>query len=94
VILSAVPAELALSQRITFGTPPSRISVGRRQVVEPVDSALDGSLVDLARGFFRVLGHVKMRVPLGITLAAYSLDRVRSVRATQSQNGDQPESPG
>jgi hypothetical protein len=55
----------------------------RRQVVESVNAALNGSFVDLARGFFRVLGQVKMTVLLGFTLAASNLDRVRSFRATQ-----------
>jgi hypothetical protein len=46
-----------------------------------VNSALKGSFVDLARGFFRVFGQVKMTVLLGFTVAAYNLDRVRSFRA-------------
>jgi hypothetical protein len=82
-ILSASPVELALSQRIPFGTTAWRISVSRRQVVESVNAALKGSFVDLARGFFRVLGQVKMTVLLGFTLAAYNLDRVRSFGAKQ-----------
>ncbi len=80
-ILSAVPAELALHQRIPFGTTAWRISMGRRQVVESVNAALKGSFVDLARGFFRVFGRVKMTVLLGFTVAAYNLDRVRSFRS-------------
>jgi hypothetical protein len=89
-ILSSVPAELALSQRIPFGTTAWRISMGRRQVVESVNSALKGAFVDLARGFFRVLGQVKMTVLLGFTLAAYNLDRVRSFRAKQAQDNETP----
>lgn len=89
-ILSSVPAELALSQRIPFGTTAWRISMGRRQVVESVNSALKGAFVDLARGFFRVLGQVKMTVLLGFTLAAYNLDRVRSFRAKQAQDTETP----
>jgi hypothetical protein len=88
--LSSVPAELALSQRIPFGTTAWRISMGRRQVVESVNSALKGAFVDLARGFFRVLGQVKMTVLLGFTLAAYNLDRVRSFRAKQAQDTETP----
>ena len=30
--------------------------MGRRQVVEPVNSAFKGAFVDLSRGFFRVFG--------------------------------------
>jgi hypothetical protein len=89
-IFSAVPAELALSQRIPFGTTAWRISMGRRQVVESVNAALKGAFVDLARGFFRVFGRVKMTVLLGFTLAAYNLDRVRSFRAKQAQLEGQP----
>ena len=89
-ILSSVPAELALSQRIPFGTTAWRISMGRRQVVESVNSALKGAFVDLARGFFRVLGQVKMTVLLGFTLAAYNLDRVRSFRAKRAQDKESP----
>ena len=55
--------------------------MGRRQVVESVNAALKGSFVDLARGFFRVFGRVKMTVLLGFTVAAYNLDRVRSFRS-------------
>ena len=85
-ILSAVPGELALAQRIPYGTTAWRISMGRRQVVESVNAALKGAFVDLARGFFRVLGQVKMTVLLGFTLAAFNLDRVRSFRAKQAQD--------
>ncbi len=88
--LSAVPSEMALSQRIPYGTTAWRISMGRRQVVESVNSALKGAFVDLARGFFRVLGQVKMTVLLGFTLAAYNLDRVRSFRAKQTQDKEMP----
>jgi hypothetical protein len=80
-ILSAAPAELALHQRIPFGTTAWRISMGRRQVVESVNAALKGSFIDLARGFFRVFGRVKMTVLLGFTVAAYNIDRVRSFRS-------------
>lgn len=82
-ILSAAPVELALSQRIPFGTTAWRISMGRRQVVESVNSALKGAFVDLSRGFFRVFGQVKMTVLLGFTVAAFNLDRIRSFRTKQ-----------
>ena len=65
--ISLAPVELALSQRIPFGTTAWRISMGRRQVVESVNSALKGAFVDLARGFFRVFGQAKMTVLLGFT---------------------------
>ena len=89
-ICSVTPAELALSQRIPFGTTAWRISMGRRQVVESVNAALKGAFVDLARGFFRVFGRVKMTVLLGFTLAAYNLDRIRSFRAKQALFEDKP----
>jgi hypothetical protein len=87
-ILSVGPAELALHQPIPFGTTAWRISMGRRQVVESVNAALKGSFVDLARGFFRVFGRVKMTVLLGFTVAAYNLDRVRSFRAKHNLEQD------
>ena len=62
--------------------------MGRRQVVESVNAALKGSFVDLARGFFRVFGQVKMTVLLGFTVAAYNLDRVRSFRAKHNLEHD------
>ena len=80
-ILSSAPADLPLTQRIPFGTTAWRIAMGRRQIVESTNAALKGAFVDLARGFFRVFGRVKMTVLLGFTLAAYNLDRVRSYRA-------------
>ena len=55
--------------------------MGRRQVVESVNSALKGAFADLSRGFFRVFGRVKMTMLLGFTLAGFSLDRIRSFRA-------------
>jgi hypothetical protein len=90
---SVVPAELALHQRIPFGTTAWRISMGRRQVVESVNAALKGSFVDLARGFFRVFGQVKMTVLLAFTVAAYNLDRVRSFRAKHNLENDGSPSP-
>jgi hypothetical protein len=87
-ILSAAPFELALSQRIPFGTTAWRISMGRRQVVESVNSALKGAFVDLGRGFFRVFGQVKMTVLLGFTVAAFNLDRIRSFRTKQGLDTD------
>jgi hypothetical protein len=89
-VLSAAPAELALFQQIPFGTTAWRISMGRRQVVESVNSALKGAFVDLARGFFRVFGQLKMTVLLGFTVAAYNLDRIRSFRAKQAEGEAQP----
>jgi hypothetical protein len=59
--------------------------MGRRQVVESVNSALKGAFVDLARGFFRVFGQVKMTVLLGFTVAAFNLDRIRSFRAKRAE---------
>ena len=47
-------------------------------MVESVNAALKGSFVDLARGFFRVFGRVKMTVLLGFTVAAFNIDQVRS----------------
>jgi len=64
--------------------------MGRRQVVESVNSALKGAFVDLARGFFRVFGGVKMTVLLGFTVAAFNLDRIRSFRAKQSTDNSNP----
>ena len=92
-ILSVVPAELGLNQRIPFGTTAWRISMGRRQVVESVNAALKGAFVDLARGFFRVFGQVKMTVLLGFTIAAFNLDRVRSFRAKYSLEDPGPSAP-
>jgi hypothetical protein len=82
------PAELALHQPIPFGTTAWRISMGRRQVVESVNAALKGSFVDLARGFFRVFGRVKMTVLLGFTVAAFNIDRVRSFRSKHHLEAD------
>jgi hypothetical protein len=62
--------------------------MGRRQVVESVNAALKGSFVDLARGFFRVFGRVKMTVLLGFTVAAYNIDRVRSFRSKHNLETD------
>ena len=62
--------------------------MGRRQVVESVNSALKGAFVDLGRGFFRVFGQVKMIVLLGFTVAAFNLDRIRSFRAKQGLDTD------
>jgi hypothetical protein len=54
-----MPAELPLWQPIPYGMTASRISMGRRQVVESVNSALNGAFVDRACGFFRVMGQVR-----------------------------------
>jgi hypothetical protein len=87
-IISVVPAELALHQPIPFGTTAWRISMGRRQAVESVNAALKGSFVNLARGFFRVFGRVKMTVLLGFTVAAFNTDRVRSFRSKHHLEND------
>jgi len=89
-ILSAAPVELALSQRIPYGTTAWRVSMGRRQVVESANSALKGAFVDLGRGFFRVFGRVKMTVLLGFTVAGFNLDRIRSYRAKQAERKNAP----
>lgn len=85
-IQTAQPSETALFQRIPFGTTAWRISMGRRQVVESVNSALKGAFTDLSRGFLRVMGLTKMTVLLGFTLAAFNLDRIRSYRAKHHLN--------
>src|SRR3979490_1580198 len=81
-IMTAMPVELPWWQSITFGTTAWRISMARRQVVESANSALKGAFADLSRGFFRVMGLIKATVLLGFTLAAYNVDRIRSVKAT------------
>jgi hypothetical protein len=89
--VSASPRDLALTQRIPFGTTAWRISMNRRMVVESVNAALSGGFVDLARGFFRVFGVVKMTVLLGFTIAAANLDRIRSHEAKMEvANKDRP----
>ena len=42
-------------QPITYGTTAWRISMGRRQVVESVNTALKGVFADLDRRFMRVM---------------------------------------
>jgi hypothetical protein len=80
-ILTATAVDTAWRQRITFSTTAWRISMGRRQVVESVNAAVRGVFTDPGRGFLRVLGVTKMTVLLGFTLAAFNLDRIRSLRA-------------
>ena len=82
-ILSAMPAELPLSQAIPFGATAWRLSMGRRQVVESANAALKGAFADLSRGFVRVFGVTKITFFLGFTVAGYNLDRIRSFRAKQ-----------
>jgi hypothetical protein len=88
-IITAMPAELPLWQRIPFGTTAWRLSMGRRQVVESVNAALKGAFADLSRGFFRVFGQTKMTILLGFTVAGYNLDRIRSYRAKKRAQEDQ-----
>jgi hypothetical protein len=85
-----MPAELPLWQPIPYRTTGWRISIGRRQVAESVNAALKGAFVDLARGFFRVMGQVKMTVLLGFTIAAFNLDRVKSFWAKRAADEDTP----
>ncbi len=54
--LSAPPAELPLTQKIPYGTTAWCISMYRRQAVESVNAALQGSFANVARGFVRVSG--------------------------------------
>jgi len=58
--------------------------MGRRQVVESVNSALKGAFVDLGPGSFRVFGQVKVTALLGFTVAGFNLDRIRGFGAKQS----------
>jgi hypothetical protein len=93
-IMTAMPAELPLWQRIPFGTTAWRLSMGRRQVVESVNAALKGAFADLSRGFFRVFGQTKMSILLGFTVAGYNLDRIRSYRAKmRAQQDEKPKQP-
>jgi len=79
--LSAPPAELPLTQKIPYGTTAWRISMYRRQAVESVNAALQGAFTNIARGFVRVFGLVKITMLLGFTVAAFNVDRIRSFRA-------------
>jgi hypothetical protein len=88
--VSAPPADLPLAQRIPFGTTAWRISMNRRMAVESVNAALKGGYVNLARGFFRVFGLVKITALLGFTIAAVNLDRIRSHEAKLAEQQDQP----
>ncbi len=88
--LSAPPAELPLTQRIPYGTTAWRISMYRRQAVESVNAALQGSFTNIARGFVRVFGVVKITMLLGFTVAAFNIDRVRSFRAKLAELAGRP----
>jgi hypothetical protein len=88
--LSAPPAELPLTQKIPYGTTASRISMYRRQAVESVNAALQGSFTNIARGFVRVFGVVKITMLLGFTVAAFNVDRVRGCRAKLAELAGQP----
>ena len=79
--LTAMPAELALWQKIPFGTTAWRLSMGRRQVVESANASLQGGFVDMSRGFFRVFGVTKVNVMLSFAVAGFNWDRIRSFRA-------------
>jgi hypothetical protein len=87
-ILTAMPVELPWWQSITFGATAWRVSMARRQVVESANSALKGAFADLSRGFFRVMGLVKMTALLSFTLDAYNLDRIRSFKAKHGLDND------
>lgn len=89
-ILTAMPIELPLWQRIPFGTTAWRLSMGRRQVVESANAALKGAFADLSRGFVRVFGRTKITVLLGFTIAGYNVDRVRSFRAKRRAETEAP----
>jgi hypothetical protein len=80
-ILTAMPAELALWQKIPFGTIAWRLSMGRRQLVESANASLKGGFVDLSRGFFRIFGVTTVTVMLSFAVAGFNWDRVRSFRA-------------
>jgi hypothetical protein len=64
--------------------------MNRRMAVESVNAALKGGYVNLARGFFRVFGLVKITALLGFTIAAVNLDRIRSHEAKLAEQQDQP----
>ena len=87
-ILSAAPVQLPLAQRIPCGTTTWPISMGRRQVVESVNAALKGFLRGPDPGVLPSLRPVKMSVPLGLTLAASNLERIRSFRAKHGLGED------
>jgi hypothetical protein len=90
-IVSALPADLPLAQKIPFGTTAWRISMNRRMSVESVNASLKGGFVNVVRGFFRVFGLVKVTVLLAFTLVGANVDRVRSHEAKLAE--DQPEPP-
>ena len=76
------------SRKIRRGLQILDVVLGQHWVDRAVNAALKGSFVDLARGFFRVFGRVKMSVLLGFTLAAFNLERIRSFRAKHALGGD------
>jgi hypothetical protein len=86
--ITAQAAALPLWQRCLAGTTAWRISIGRRQVVESVNAALQGVFCDIGRGFLRVFGKVKTQVLLAFSVAAFNLDRIRSYRAKQRAETD------
>lgn len=87
---SAPAAELPLYQKIPIGTTAWRISMNRRQVVESANAGVQGGFFDVAHGFVRVFGIVKVSFFLSFSLAAYNLDRIRSFRAAKAERGAAP----
>jgi hypothetical protein len=76
--ISALPADLPHTQKITFGTTAWRISMNRRMAVESVNAAIKGGFVNVIRGFVRVFGLTKITTLMAFTLVGVNVDRVRS----------------
>lgn len=72
---------LPLQQRLTADTTAHNISMGRRLVVETMNSTLKGAFVNLEKGQFRVFGADRIELLLGFTVAALNVRTVRSWRA-------------
>src|SRR6202163_1089451 len=61
-----------------------------RRLVDRTASQVRRPSADLSRGFFGVFGQTELSVRTGTTLAAYNLDRGRSLRAKQAENEAKP----
>lgn len=83
--VSVPPADIPLTQLISYGSTAWRISSNRRNGVESVNAALNGGYIHLVRGFARVFGLTKLQVLLGFSLVAVNLDRIRSFEAKMAE---------
>lgn len=83
--ITVAAGDLPLRQHFIAGTSAHNSSMGRRGVVENGNSRLQGTFVDIDRGYVRLFGNTKILMVMGFAIAGLNTQIAKQFRALEAR---------